>query len=260
MNARSLVLAAAALAALSAQAFAADDKKPDDKAPPTPRSATASPSPARTTVPPAPAPAAPEPRRSTTSATPGRPFPRAAARNQDAQGQRLPHAQALTPLRPRQAPRARPDGRARPEGRALPGSARCRATGMWFEVHAENYIVAGGPRLAWLEAIRPSVRCRCTASRSRSPAPSRRTRRRWPGSRRWCGGSSRRWSRSISRGRAAARSICPTCCPFRAAPKRSQRSALTSPRCRTPSAGPSPWRTRRTTWRSRATSRARSTF
>ena len=30
----------------------------------------------------------------------------------------------------------------------------CRAEGVWFEVHAENYLVAGGPRLAWLEAIR----------------------------------------------------------------------------------------------------------
>lgn len=30
----------------------------------------------------------------------------------------------------------------------------CRAGGMWFEVHAENYLVAGGPRLAWLDAIR----------------------------------------------------------------------------------------------------------
>ena len=28
------------------------------------------------------------------------------------------------------------------------------ATGLWFEVHAENYMVTGGPRLAWLEAIR----------------------------------------------------------------------------------------------------------
>jgi uncharacterized protein len=27
------------------------------------------------------------------------------------------------------------------------------ADGLWFEVHAENYMVAGGPRLAWLEAI-----------------------------------------------------------------------------------------------------------
>ena len=31
---------------------------------------------------------------------------------------------------------------------------RCTAEGMWFEVHAENYMVAGGPRLACLEAIR----------------------------------------------------------------------------------------------------------
>lgn len=30
----------------------------------------------------------------------------------------------------------------------------CRAEGLWFEVHPENYMVAGGPRLAWLEAIR----------------------------------------------------------------------------------------------------------
>jgi uncharacterized protein len=26
--------------------------------------------------------------------------------------------------------------------------------GLWFEVHPENYLVAGGPRLAWLEAVR----------------------------------------------------------------------------------------------------------
>jgi len=28
------------------------------------------------------------------------------------------------------------------------------ADGLWFEVHPENYFVAGGPRLAWLDAIR----------------------------------------------------------------------------------------------------------
>lgn len=28
------------------------------------------------------------------------------------------------------------------------------ADGLWFEVHAENYMVEGGPRLAWLETIR----------------------------------------------------------------------------------------------------------
>ncbi|OXE35115.1 MAG: hypothetical protein CGW95_15880 [Phenylobacterium zucineum] len=28
------------------------------------------------------------------------------------------------------------------------------AEGLWFEVHPENYMVAGGPRLAWLAAIR----------------------------------------------------------------------------------------------------------
>lgn len=30
----------------------------------------------------------------------------------------------------------------------------CAAAGLWFEVHPENYLVAGGPRLAWLDAIR----------------------------------------------------------------------------------------------------------
>ncbi|MBB5745947.1 DUF692 domain-containing protein [Brevundimonas variabilis] len=30
----------------------------------------------------------------------------------------------------------------------------CPAVGLWFEVHPENYMVDGGPRLAWLEAIR----------------------------------------------------------------------------------------------------------
>ena len=30
----------------------------------------------------------------------------------------------------------------------------CEAAGLWYEVHPENYLVAGGPRLAWLEAIR----------------------------------------------------------------------------------------------------------
>lgn len=29
-----------------------------------------------------------------------------------------------------------------------------RASGLWFEVHAENYMVDGGPRIAWLERIR----------------------------------------------------------------------------------------------------------
>lgn len=29
-----------------------------------------------------------------------------------------------------------------------------QAPGLWFEVHPENYLVAGGPRLGWLQAIR----------------------------------------------------------------------------------------------------------
>lgn len=30
----------------------------------------------------------------------------------------------------------------------------CAAADLWFEVHPENYMMAGGPRLGWLEAIR----------------------------------------------------------------------------------------------------------
>ncbi|MBX3704728.1 MAG: DUF692 family protein, partial [Steroidobacteraceae bacterium] len=30
----------------------------------------------------------------------------------------------------------------------------CSADGLWFEVHPENYMAAGGPRPAWLRAIR----------------------------------------------------------------------------------------------------------
>jgi uncharacterized protein (UPF0276 family) len=35
-------------------------------------------------------------------------------------------------------------------------AAACAERGLWFEVHAENYMVEGGPRLAWLERIRAS--------------------------------------------------------------------------------------------------------
>ncbi|MCL6705250.1 DUF692 domain-containing protein [Pseudomonas sp. T1.Ur] len=34
-----------------------------------------------------------------------------------------------------------------------PDALDCAAEGLWFEVHPENYMVEGGPRLAWLEAI-----------------------------------------------------------------------------------------------------------
>lgn len=30
----------------------------------------------------------------------------------------------------------------------------CDARGSWFEIHPENYMIEGGPRMAWLEAIR----------------------------------------------------------------------------------------------------------
>lgn len=33
-------------------------------------------------------------------------------------------------------------------------AAASRRPGLWFEIHPENYLVDGGPRLAWLETIR----------------------------------------------------------------------------------------------------------
>lgn len=30
----------------------------------------------------------------------------------------------------------------------------CRRPGLWFELHPENYLVEGGPRLAWLDTLR----------------------------------------------------------------------------------------------------------
>jgi uncharacterized protein len=37
---------------------------------------------------------------------------------------------------------------------ALERAAAGRDPGLWFEVHPENYMVPGGPRLKWLEAVR----------------------------------------------------------------------------------------------------------
>ena len=38
------------------------------------------------------------------------------------------------------------------EAAACPAAGAQR--GLWFEVHPENYMVAGGPRLCWLETVR----------------------------------------------------------------------------------------------------------
>lgn len=59
----------------------------------------------------------------------------------------------------------------------------CDAPGLWFEVHAENYMVAGGPRLAWLDAVRErhavslhGVSMSLAADRKPDPAHLRRFR------------------------------------------------------------------------------------
>ena len=64
--------------------------------------------------------------------------------DQDAQGQRLAHAQGLRALT------AGLGLKAEHYDEAL----ACRAEGLWFEVHAENHSVEGGPRRVWLERLR----------------------------------------------------------------------------------------------------------
>ena len=57
----------------------------------------------------------------------------------------------------------------------------CSTDGMWFEVHPENYFADGGPRLAWLDAIRTrhpvalhGVGLSLAAARAPDPAHLRR--------------------------------------------------------------------------------------
>jgi hypothetical protein len=95
----------------------------------------------------------------------------------------------------------------------------CPAAGLWFEVHPENYLVDGGPRLAWLE------RMRWPAARDRLPPSS-------SASRGWSIGSNRHWSPDISHGTAATAITCPTCCQCHAPMKRSTASSPTSAACR----------------------------
>ncbi|WP_233870124.1 MNIO family bufferin maturase [Paraburkholderia adhaesiva] len=59
----------------------------------------------------------------------------------------------------------------------------CDAPGLWFEIHPENYMVAGGPRIAWLDAVRErhalslhGVSMSLAADRAPDPAHLRRLR------------------------------------------------------------------------------------
>jgi uncharacterized protein (UPF0276 family) len=76
--------------------------------------------------------------------------------DQDAEGHGLADAAegvTLAALSAERGPRALGGGLGlKPEHYA--DALAAREPGLWFEVHPENYAVAGGPRLAWLEAIR----------------------------------------------------------------------------------------------------------
>jgi uncharacterized protein (UPF0276 family) len=74
--------------------------------------------------------------------------------------------------------------------------------------------VAGGPRLAWLEAVRaahPLSLHGVSLSLAGAEPPDAATLAASP---RWCGGSSRRWSPSISPGRGAGPHYLPDLLPF----------------------------------------------
>ena len=107
----------------------------------------------------------------------------------------------------------------------------CPADGLWFEVHPENYMVDGGPRLAWLEAIRArhplSLHGVALSLAADAPPDARASRAAAP---RWSSASSRRSSPSISRGRRGAAPTTPTCCRFRAPSEALRASPATSSR------------------------------
>ena len=107
----------------------------------------------------------------------------------------------------------------------------------FFEVHAENYMGAGGPPHRRLDAIRELYPLRCTASACRSARPDRSTARICNGSRRSPSASSRRWSPSTSPGRPMRARSSTTSCPCPTPAKRSPGSPSISTRRRTRLAG-----------------------
>ena len=82
----------------------------------------------------------------------------------------------------------------------------------FFEVHAENYMGAGGPPHAALGRSDATARCRCMASACRSAGPGRWTRRISDGLRRLSIAMSQPSFRSTSPGRATAGSTTAICC------------------------------------------------
>ena len=173
--------------------------------PPSGRSATASPRPGRTTAarPPTRAPGRP---RRTTPPTSGNTWPRARAPSWAASSSR--RAASRPGERARALPARAPDpakagiGLRTPHFEAL---AARRPALSFLEVHSENYFADGGPSLAWLERFRAdyavSLHGVGLSLGSIDPLDQghlARLRGDWPRE------SSRRWSPSISAGRASA--------------------------------------------------------
>ena len=149
------------------------------------RSAMASPKRARTAAMPGQVRPAPAPRRSITRAIPGRScrrapaspsrFPataKAASRRSNATSRRLSHTCRVLAkpwiIRFRLAP-------AWPQAGALSRDPRPSPDIGWFEIHAENYMGAGGPPHHHSAPSASATRCRCMASACRSAARGRST-------------------------------------------------------------------------------------
>ena len=131
----------------------------------------------------------------------------------------------------------------------------------FFEVHAENYMGAGGPPHAALDPHPPGppgVAARGLHVDRRAAAARRGAPRR--ASRRWSSATSRRWSPSTSPGRRTRPPSTTTCCRCPTRRRRSRGSPTTSTRCRRRSAGRSCSRTRRPTWSFRSSTMSETDF
>ena len=127
----------------------------------------------------------------------------------------------------------------------LPAILADRKQRGFFEVHAENYMGAGGPPHRALEPIRRdhpvSLHGVCMSIGGPQPLDRRISR----ASARSSNATSRRWSPSISPGRRTRPPTSTTCCRCPTPRRRSTTSAITSTRCRRRSAGRSCSRIRR---------------
>ena len=84
--------------------------------------------------------------------------------------------------------------------------------GLWFEVHPENYMVAGGPRCSGWSASVVSIRCRCMALACHWGGVTPRDEGHLKALQRLVNRLNPHWCRSIWRGRSTTGATFPICC------------------------------------------------